>query len=50
MPKKTILLSPEEMLSLLTEKSIKKDGITISASCSFLAIMSLLEHKFKKNL
>lgn len=44
-----ISLTTDELLSLLTEKKIQKDNITISSNSSFLSILALLEtNKGKK--
>lgn len=41
--KKNIELSAEEIISIIKEKSISKQGINISSNASFLSIISLLD-------
>ena len=38
-----ISLTADELLSLLTEKKIQKDNITIYSNASYLSILSMLE-------
>ena len=48
MEKKPINLSAEDIISLITEQSVKKEGFCISSNSSFLAIMSLLADELSK--
>lgn len=48
MNKKSINLSAEDIISLITEHPVKKEGFCISSSSSFLAIMSLLAEELSK--
>lgn len=50
MKNKSINLSAEEVISLITEQPVKKEGFCISSNSSFLAIMSLLSEKIAERL
>lgn len=48
MENKPIHLSAEDIISLITEQSVKKEEFCISSNSSFLAIMSLLAEELSK--
>jgi hypothetical protein len=48
--KNTVILTAEEILSLLLEQSISREDFKISCNASFLAIMSLLTHELTKDI
>lgn len=43
-----INLTPEELLSLIKEKTVKRDGICIAANASFLTILALLHEEMAR--
>lgn len=47
---KNITLTDREIISLIKEKFIEKDGIIIESTSSFLSILSILEDEIIKNL
>lgn len=47
---KLITLTASEIISLIKEKAIQRDGICIASTSSFLAILSLLDDEMVKEL
>jgi hypothetical protein len=45
-----ITLTADEIISLIKEKTVQRDGICIACSDSFLAVLSLLEFQMAKEL
>jgi hypothetical protein len=50
MTKQAIELDLNEILSLIREKNIKKDNLTISSSSSFLSIITMLEREVTERM
>jgi hypothetical protein len=50
MTQQTIKLDLNEILSLIREKKIQKDNLTISSTSSFLSIITMLEREVKERM
>lgn len=45
-----ITLTAEELLALILEKSVQREGLCLTSAGSFLAILGLLEHEMTKSM